>query len=218
MGKISFRYLLTNVSDMRFLGASLLSTSTFLLLILPVNADTRTWKLKRDKTGIKIYQQATNSGYALTRGSIDIEASLDLLLSIMGDTNNCSRWVYACKYSQVVNQYNEQQRLDYKVIDAPLWFADRDMYIYSTASFDYKNKTFFIRLEGREKHDTGKKGRVRIKNLRGNWRLQQLQSSKTAVSYQIHANPQLPPSAILDAYMAESVFQTLNNLRELVTQ
>lgn len=176
------------------------------------------WALRRNDAGIMIYQQANASGYAVTKGETEIPASLDALLTLMRDTSACPLWVFACKEERVVRQYSLEQRLEYAVIDSPLWFADRDMYIHSTARFDRQSKTFAVSFKGEENYDKGQAGRVRILDLWGSWRLQQLAPGKTHLSYQLHGNPQLPASSLLDMYMVESVFQTLSNLSQLMQQ
>lgn len=191
-----------------------------LLLFLPLFGHTNetAWLLKREESGIRIYQQSTDSGYALTRGEVEIPASLDALLAVMRDPAACPQWVYACKQSTLVQQYDPAQRLDYTVIDSPLWFADRDMYIHSSASFDRQSKTFRVQLTGKENYAETRAGRVRINHLYGSWKLQQTEANKTSLSYQLHGNPQLPASSLLDAYMVESVFQTLSNLGRLAQE
>ncbi len=175
-------------------------------------ADADQWKLRQEKKGIRIYQQATESGYAITRGMMEMETSLDALMTLMGDRSTCPRWVFACREGRLTKQYSPEQRLDYTVIDSPLWFADRDMYIHSITRFDRESKTIVIQLSGRENYDQGQSGRVRLKNLQGLWRLQQISPNKVTVLYQIVSNPQLMTSSLLDAYMVNSVFHTLHNL------
>lgn len=187
-----------------------------LLSIVPnCYANENSWSLKRDAAGIRINQQATPSGYPLTRGEVVISVDPTVLIAAMADRKNCSRWVYACKQGWVVSQYNQTQRLDYTFIDSPLWFADRDMYIYSEASLNRPSKTITIRLSGRENHDKVVPGRVRIRNFYGLWHLRQTAENTSSVTYQVHGNPQLPASALLDGYMVESVFQTLDKLRQV---
>ncbi|WMP19432.1 hypothetical protein [Thiothrix lacustris] len=190
----------------------LLASIALLAGMTPLHADAEEWVLRRDEAGIRIHQQQTASGYAITRGSIQVDTSLDALVSVMRDRSTCPRWVYACKEGHLTKQYDAKRRLDYTVIDSPLWFADRDTHIESTTDFAPKSGILTIRLTGREDYDNGQQGRVRVKDLQGLWRFQSLEPTKTRVTYQIYSNPQLPASSLLDAYMVDSVFQTLNNL------
>ncbi len=177
-----------------------------------------TWALEREDAGIRVYQHATASGYAMTRGMLTIPTSLDAPLAVLRDRNNCARWVFACKQGHLVTQYSVTERLDYTVIDSPLWFADRDMYIHSTVHYDAPTRTLLIRLSGRDDHDQGQAGRVRIRDFYGQWRLQPNAAGQVAVLYELHGNPQLPPSVFLDAYMVDSVFSTLNRLRAIAQE
>lgn len=188
----------------------------FFLLPSVCYASPEQWELRQHSEGIQIHQQPTKSGYAITRGRMEMKTTLANLTALIRDRSTCQHWLYACKQGHLVKQYNPQQRLDYTVIDSPLWFKDRDMYIYSTLDFNPKSKTTTIRLSGRESHDNGQRGRVRLKNLQGLWRLQQTTADKVSVFYQIYANPQLMPSALLDAYMVQSVFETLKNLNKML--
>lgn len=190
------------------------------LLLLSGYVQTAQWQLKREQAGILIYQQATATGFALTRGVVKTPASLDAVLTVMRDPALCPRWVYACKERQLVQQYNLRQRLDYTVIDSPLWFADRDMYIHSSADFDHPQRIFTIHLQGQEGQKPETESRVRIRRLWGLWILRESVEDNTPytrITYQIHGDPQLPASALLDAYMVESIFQTLDKLRHLAT-
>ncbi|CAA6826312.1 MAG: Unknown protein [uncultured Thiotrichaceae bacterium] len=195
----------------------LLVVLLFMLALVSV-ANASPWELRRDNAGIKVYQQATASGYAITRGMLEMTTSLEALLTLMGDRSTCSNWVHACIRGELIKQYSPEQRLDYTVIDSPLWFADRDMYIHSITRFDRQSKTVLIELSGREHHDEGQSGRVRVKNLQGFWRIQQHESGKVAIVYQIYSNPQLIKSTLLDAYMVDSVFMTLNNLNRVLQE
>jgi hypothetical protein len=188
----------------------------FFLLPSCCYASPEQWQLRQHSEGIQIHQQPTKSGYAITRGKMEMKTTLANLTTLIRDRSTCQHWLHACKQGHLVKQYNPQQRLDYTVIDSPFWFKDRDMYTYSTLDFNPKSKTITIRLSGRENHDNGQRGRVRVKNLQGLWRLQQMTADKVSVFYQIYTNPQLMPSAQLDTYMVQSVFETLKNLNKVL--
>lgn len=198
------------------LGLKSLAFGLALLSAVSVWADTENqWILKRDTAGIKIYQQPAPDGYALTRGEIAVNASPAAIITVMEDRTTCQRWVYACKQGHLIKQYNQTERLDYTVISSPLWLADRDMYLHSHSSYNKQTKTLTIRLSGRENHAKEQAGRVRIRAMYGLWQLQEKSVGITRIVYQIRGNPQLPASALLDAYMVESVFKTLQQLRSL---
>lgn len=180
-----------------------------------IHASPSKWTLKQDMQGIRIYQQPSSQGHAITRGMTEMQTSLDSILSLMRDSNACSRWLHSCKSNQIIRQDSPLKRLDYTVVDSPFWFADRDMYIYSTSEYDKGTKTLTIRNSGRENFDKGQPNRVRIKSIQGFWQLKQISPDKISVLYQLSSNPQLVNSSFLDAYVAESVFYTLRNLNSV---
>lgn len=196
------------------LGKSMIRLVFFLIPIC--YACTNEWDLRRDEAGIQIYQQSTASGYAITRSITEMETTLNTLVTLMSDRSTCQQWVYACKEGRLIKQINAEERLDYMVVDTPLLFADRDMYIHTIKHFDPQSKTVEIRLNGKEDYDKGQPNRVRIKSIEGFWRIQQITPNKVKVVYQIYSNPQVFASVFLDAYIVESAFQTLSSLEKLV--
>lgn len=177
-------------------------------------ANTGNWVLKREANNIKVYQKPSGSGYAFTRGTMSISSTAEDLITFMKDRTNCQKWVYACLTGNLVTEYDANNRLDYTVIDSPLWFSDRDFYIHSTTHYNPQSKLTTIKLLGKENYKESHKGKVRIRDLYGLWRLQAMDDNTLSVLYQLHGNPQLLPSVLLDAYMVESIHQTLNNLQK----
>jgi len=179
---------------------------------MPCLASDDNWHLKKAGNAIKVSQQDTDSGYAITRGSVEVGASIDAIVSLMHDHAACYQWLYSCKQSRLIEQYADGSRLDYAVINSPYLYADRDMYTHTKLSYDRATKTATITISGKASYDAGQSGRVRIKDVRGFWRMTRISENKTAILYQVYNNPQLPPSRYLNNYLAQSVFQTLSNL------
>ncbi len=190
----------------------------FLLLLLPLSASQaadHNWQLKRNAGGIKIMQQATDTGHVITRGSFKTTSTIDALVTLIRDNSACQRWLYSCRKSKLIKQLDGQKRLDYIVVDSPLLFADRDMYAHSELSYNRATKTALLKISGRENYDKGKKGKVRIKALQGYWKMKQLSDGQVAVDYQIYSNPQMSPSRILSNHLVDSVSHTLRNLAKV---
>ena len=190
----------------------------FLLIVALVfisatcQANQNPWKLMKQANGIMIFQRPAALGYPITRGSMEIDSSPDALISLMRDNSACQRWLHLCKQSRIIKRYNAESRLDYTVIDSPFLFADRDLYTFTELTFNRASQTALIRISGREGHDKGQAGRVRIKSLQGFWRMKKLSPNRTSMLYQVYSNPQLMPSQFLNKHLVESVFYTLKNL------
>jgi len=192
----------------------LLGISLF-FVIYPVHASNKSWTAKKNQSDILIYQRPTKSGYPETRGTLKIYSSLENLLAVMSDRSNCNQWVFACRFGKIIKKISSEERIDYTVVDSPLWFADRDMYIHAKSEFIPATKMFYIQLSGRANHDKIHAGRVRVTELYGNWTIKEISKQELSVNYTIHTNPQLVPSHLFDLYMVESVYTTLAGLKRL---
>ena len=111
-----------------------------------------------------------------------------------------------------MEQISPSTRLDYAVIDSPFLYADRDLYTFTEFSYDRATQTALIRMSGREAHDKGQPGRVRVKDLQGYWSMKKNSTNKTILTYQMYSNPQLMASGFLNNHLVDSVFHTLKNL------
>lgn len=199
---------------MKYLIACLFSTIPFFLL----DAAPQSWTLQRESQGVRIYQQPTTSGHAITRGMKEMNSSIDAVLSLMRDSSACHRWLDACLLNQTIRTESPSKRLDYAVINSPLFFSDRDMYVYSVTEYDKSTQTLTIKNSGRENYDEGQPNRIRIKSIQAFWQLKKISPTKISVLYQISSNPQILRSSYLDDYVADSVFRTLLNLEKVSKQ
>ncbi|MGB0845289.1 MAG: hypothetical protein ACPGSM_01145 [Thiolinea sp.] len=185
------------------------------LLVVTTCSQAAEWKVVMNKSGVNVQQQSTASGYAITRGSIEINTTLPVLATILQSPKISKDLIHMCRDGWMVKKYDKANRLDYLIIDAPLMFEDRDIYVHSHSSWNAATKTVLIRMSGREKHDAGQPGRVRIKDFQGYWRLQQTTPDKVMVTYQVYNDPQIPGGSFLSFAFADSAFQTLLNLEKL---
>lgn len=187
-------------------------------LSLTLHADTNKWTLKRDVQGVRIYQQPSSPGHDITRGMTEMNTSLDAVLSLMRDSKACPRWLYSCKSNRTIRSDTPAKRLDYTIVKSPLFFADRDMYVYSSSQFDKASKTLTIRNAGRENYDKGQPNLVRVKSIQAFWQLKQIAPGRISVLYQLSSNPQLMKTSFLDSHVVDSVFHTLRNLERVSQQ
>lgn len=184
------------------------------IICSPLLADNN-WTLKRKSQGISIYQQPSSPGHDITRGMIEMDTSLDAILSLMRDSKACPLWLHSCKSNRTIRTDSPTERLDYTIIKSPLFFADRDMYVYTSSEFDKSTQTLTIRNVGRENYDKGQANLVRVKSIQAFWQLKQISPEKISVLYQVSSNPQLMKTPFLDSHAADSVFYTLRNLKRV---
>jgi hypothetical protein len=188
----------------------------FLFSVSPGYADDGNWVVKKNEAGVQVQQQQSGSPHETTKGVVEVEATLDALAALLKDISACPRWVHDCKEGRLVETISPAERITYTVIYLPFPLQDRDMYIDSVIRYQRKAGTIVISLMGRENYAPPQPGRTRVLDLRGSWVFQQASPGHVRVNYQIQANPQAPFNGPTNDHMVESVFNTLQNLREVV--
>lgn len=205
------------LSNMEFMKTYL--SVALLCLANSVYAAEPAWQLKRDAQGMQIYQKPTDSGYAITRGEVEVNSSIDALVAVIDDRTNCSQWLHACIRGHVKQQETHKiERIDYTVIDAPLWLKDRDMYTQSRGRYNPQTQTFTIQFRGLDDYGQQDPERVRIQQLYGSWVFKRLAPQRTHISYEVHGNPQLPWSSLIDLFIVDSIAHSLSHLNRLAQQ
>lgn len=197
---------------------SSLIAAVSLCLSIPAVQAAGGWQEKLNKSGIVLSQRAVpGKAYQQIQGQMVISGRIDPLVGILNNPGLCSQWLNNCLSSKIVEQVNPAERINYTVVDAPLLYEDRDMYIRSKASYDSQAKAATITLQGIENYAAAQGKRVRVKSLNGFWRFQQLNEHQVRVSYQMYSDPQITPASAVDSFSPESLFKTFSNLRRLAT-
>jgi hypothetical protein len=175
------------------------------------------WREMLNKSGIVLSQRALpGKTYQQIQGQMIVNGRIDSLVGILNNPQLCSKWLNGCLSSSVVSQLSPAERINYTVVDAPLLFEDRDMYVRSKASYDSHSKAVTITLQGVDNYGAAQGKRVRVKSLNGFWRFQQQNDQQVKVNYQMYSDPQITPVSAVDSFSPESLFKTFSNLRKLV--
>ena len=186
-------------------------------LVLP-SAQANDWKQVKHEGGIVLSQRALSTkAYQQVIGTTIIPGKIDALMAVLDNPELCVQWLHDCRSSRTVKRINTAERIDYTVMDAPFMLDDRDMYIHSKASYDSHDHTVTIALRGMENYAAEQPGRVRVLDLQGHWRFQQINDRQVKIEYLIYINPQVKPASLYDALSAEMAFKTLVKLRKLAT-
>jgi hypothetical protein len=194
----------------------------FILLLLlffnaSILANNQDWKLAKNKDGIKVYQIQKN-GFRLKhqKASTIINASIPDLLAVLSDNNSCSMWIYHCISNQMISQPNSHSRIYYTVIDSPLFFKDRDMYLLSQITFNTDNQQALIELKPFENNANEHKDRVRIKEISMFWTLTPINENQTNLVYEVYVEPLIPFKRIVNKFILDSLYYTLKKVTKAV--
>lgn len=176
------------------------------------------WVVKKEQGGIQVSQQQTGSAHEVTRGQMNVAASVAAVAALLDDIAACPRWVHDCIEARRVEMPDLAHRLDYTVIQLPLLLQDRDMYIWSETRYDPATQTLSVALTGKENYDKGQAGRTRILGLKGSWVVKQITPQQTQIDYEIYLDPRVTLGDAANANLVTSVFQTLRKMRAVVKE
>lgn len=175
------------------------------------------WKLIKDREGVRVYS-TQKPGFELEhfKGKTQLPHKADTILTALQDTKACPEWVYNCISNAMVDMVDVRTRIYHTIIDAPLWFKDRDFYLKSHVVYDPTDKSFIINFDSKPDYAPENNRKRRITNVEMIWVLEPVSDNITTVTYQIYIDPKLPFKSINHAMIKKSVFETLQGLKELV--
>jgi hypothetical protein len=174
------------------------------------------WKVVRKEAGVTVSQKdIAGRDLPIFRGSTVIKADIYALLGILQDIDHHPTWMHRCKEARVIKRYEEFHVLHYNRTDAPWPISDRDTVLDSRVEIQPEKHTVLVRFKAVSSPLQGEVGDVvRMRRLRGYYKLTALSDSRTRVEYQVDADPGGSLPAWVVAMASEDLpVNTLTNLR-----
>ncbi len=189
-------------------------------LITPVRADEAGWTTITREDGVHVSKKDVPGRDLPTfRGVGTLNASIFDVLLVLDNVDELPKWVHRCVEAEQVKLISPFSRLVYSRTAAPWPVSDRDMVSRTEASVDIKERVVTIRFEAIPGHRPMKKGVVRMKYLKGLYRLEMLSPSRTRVTYQIDADPGgWLPRWVVRLASKSLPLETVRNLRNRVAK
>ncbi len=182
--------------------------------------NTKNWQLVKDENGIKVYTRIlANSDYKEFRGVLDIETSLNDLLTFINNASRCPDWQHRC-----IKRLNLSDGYIYKLSDLPWPFSDRYTVMQSKTHFDQQQNIFTLQLKNIEREQLPKnilaqlpeeKNTVQMRYSDGYWQFTLNKASSIHITYQMLGDPARAfPAILADQGVINAAFITLSNLKK----
>ncbi len=184
-------------------------------------------KPKLDKQGIKIWtEKVPGSRFKQFIAEVDIDARIDTVIWLLSDISRCKEWLHNCTKGIELLQRNINDRHLYQVNSVHKWAKSRDYIIHSSVSRNSATGEITIQLSADNDFCTNKKSEacqsteaqpyIRVKVLKGLFKLTPINDNKVTVFWQQHLEPggKLPPF-IVNKLLLDIPWNTLNNIRHL---
>ena len=182
-------------------------------------ADNPDWKLVKNQDGVQVFHMK-KEGFKLKhhKATTTINTNVSSLLAVFRDTQACPSWVYNCISNQLIGKINDSELIFYTIIDSPLFFKNRDMYLRSHFTYHTNNQNIVILLKPHTAGVSPNKENVRITEISMIWTLVPITENETRITYEIYLDPVMPLKKIVNKFILDSVFHTLKNLSLIVKQ
>jgi len=190
------------------------------LLAAPI-ASAGGWEKVTEENGIVVHKKDVPGRDMPTfRGRTTMQASPTQILAVLQDLDRHCEWRPKCANVSLLEQVGPTERYYYTRSSAPWPASDRDVVLHSSFDVVVPGKhieTSFKASSHAKKPE--KKGIVRIKRLKGHYKLVAIDGGRTKVEYQVDTDPGGSVPTWLAARESKDVpLDTLRNLRKQVNK
>ena len=202
---------------MALLRASLLLA--LLLISAAVHAKPGPWELITNEKGVKVQaREIPGQGLPEFRGIGMVKGSIYEVLAVIDDTANHPKWLANCVEAKKLKQLPNFGRIVYSRTEAPWPVSDRDVVLKGDLTVNLEKGVAISRFRGTTSPLKGKvSGVVRMKRLRGFWKLTAIGKDRTRVVYQVSADPAgMLPDWVAAMAQKKLPLETIVNLRRRV--
>lgn len=190
---------------------------TLLTLSLGFTADKEPWVLGKDSDGIKVYtRENTETGIKEFKAESVFKADIDSLELILDNISSYSEWQSNVSTVKVLEELDSIRSIAYYTAELPWPVSDRDMVIHSEKEL-VRPGLIIYHLTGRDKYLPENEDFVRIKDIQGNWTIEDLGEGKVYVKHQLYGDGGGNiPRWVLNMFIVDGPHETLINLKKMI--
>ncbi len=204
---------------MKFFTITFFLVFCTIISVIPANSQENKWTIAKNKDGITVLtRQLPNSNRLEYMATITVKANIKDIIKIMDDVPDYTKWIANLNSAKTLKKVNNNERYDYYVTYLPWPFENRDIIFHYTSTRNIDGK-LIIDLTSVPDFIPQKNGIIRIKKASGYWKLIPSGQGKIIIIYQLNADPEGNfPNWILNMFIVNGPYKTLNNLRNLLMQ
>jgi hypothetical protein len=174
------------------------------------------WKLVKDESGIKVYTKTEpGSAYKAFKAEMKVTCRIESIVEVLKNSDSINNWIINCKgIKKLKSEENDQ----YYYIETflPFPFKNRDM-VYHFQYIVINNEQVRVDVTGIPDYIPPGEGFVRLAKANGYWLLTSIDTSTTAIAYQMHVEPGgLIPAWLANPFIVNVPFSTFKELRKIV--
>jgi hypothetical protein len=178
----------------------------------------QSWSLAKDKDGIKIYTRKIEGwGIKEFKGVITFQAPFKDVVNAIKDVAKHDQWQHDTKNTKLLKSVGDNEIYGYSVVDAPWPVADRD----NVTQYKIRQespKVICIDMQAAAGIHPEVSGNVRVKRMKGQWRVEDKGNGLVEVTQQAVAEPGGSiPDWLANSSVIDAPFGTLKGLKFYLT-
>jgi hypothetical protein len=188
------------------------------VLIACIPNNSCAWELSKEGSGIEVYTRSVkDSGFKEYKGIMTLKASVSSLVALIDDISAYPQWIDTCIQGKRLKRVSPTESYNYTVNEAPWPISNRDAVVRNTVHQDSGTMVVTVDITGVPDFVPLKYDLVRVKEIRGFWRLRPTGKGEVEVVYQVHSEPGGKlPSWLVNAVVVDQPYRTLLNMKEMV--
>ena len=189
------------------------------IIVLPLTFSAlaqENWKLVKEEAGIKVYTKTeSGSEYKAFKAEMKVSCKIENIIEVLKNSEIINSWIVNCKGIKLLKTEDNEQYY-YIETSLPFPFKNRDM-VYHFQYIEISPGQFKVNVTGIPDYIQPKHGIVRMAKTNGFWLLSSIDTSTTAVTYQMHVEPGgLIPAWLANPFIVNVPFSTFKDLRNII--
>jgi hypothetical protein len=176
----------------------------------------KTWQLRKDQDGIRIYSRTTDSSRCdELKVETILPGQLSSLVAIILDFGNYPNWSFNNERASVLKKVSPSELYFYSLIHSPWPASDRDLIIHLHIRQDSSTRRLYISADENANYLPEKKGIVRVPMSVEHWIVTPLPGDQMKITYELRLDPGASaPAWLVNMFSAKGPFETFGHLRE----
>ena len=186
-----------------------------LLFLLPLAVCAQSdWEEQRNEAGITIFtRDLEDFAFKEFKAVAILDCQPEEILNLVRDFENAPQWNYKTIRAEVLKKVSPAEYFIYYEIEMPWPLDNRDLIAHLRLTQNKFTKEARIIVESIHDYLPEKEGLVRIKDGQGSYKLNPTPNGKTEVIYRFFSDPSGIPPWIVNLFITDSPFVTLNKMR-----
>lgn len=175
------------------------------------------WKLEKDKHGIKIYTRKQASRKVKEYLVVTtIDATPKEVMHVLRDVDNYTKWMALVKNSSLLSKEKGDSLFIYTESDSPWPASNRD--VITRSWFHWEADTAIVDMKGYPEYIPEKEGIVRTRESSGCWRIEPLGNGSSYIRYNYYIDPAGNlPAWMVNLFIVDAPYKTLTGLKEYLS-